>query len=226
MNRKMVVGAVLVALAVVMTAGTLVASNMGFKLNYSLIKADGGVTSNSGTNTIALPDNRQTGINNAQQLLADIGLASCNNVQRHIKSNDSFLIYTGRLGAPATNNFTLTASEAYIVSMRTSTNYIVVGSDDPAASYQFDRTTAGVSNSGLNFYAFNYHQTATNAQQLLADIGLASCNNVQRFIKSSDTFLLYTGRIGAPPANNFPLTPGEGYIVSMRTTSVYSPSHY
>jgi len=227
MNRKMVVGAVLVALAVVMTAGTLVASNMGFKLNYSLIKADGGVTSNSGTNTIALPDNRQTGINNAQQLLADIGLASCNNVQRHIKSNDSFLIYTGRLGAPATNNFALTAGEAYIVSMRTSTNYIVVGSDDPAASYNLIKADGGVnSQSGTNYYAFNYHQTAANAQQLLADIGLASCNNVQRFIKSNDSFLIYTGRLGAPATNNFTLTPGEGYIVSMRTNTTYSPSHY
>jgi hypothetical protein len=118
----MVVGAVLVALAVVTTAGTLVASNMGFKLNYSLLRQAGGV-SNSGTNTLALPDNRQTGLNTAKNLLDDIGLASCNNVQRFIKSNDSFLIYTGRVGAPATNNFPLTPGEGYVVSMRTTTTY-------------------------------------------------------------------------------------------------------
>jgi hypothetical protein len=225
MNRKTIVGAVLVALAVMTTAGTLVASNMGFKLNFGLQRQAVGV-SNSGTNVVALPDNRQTGLNTAKNLLDDIGLASCNNVQRHIRSNDSFLIYTGRVGAPATNNFSLQAGEAYIVSMRTNTDYIIVGSDDPAASYTFERQGVGVSNSGTNYYAFNYHQTAGTAKQLLDDIGLASCNNVQRHIRSADSFLIYTGRVGAPATNNFTLIPGEGYIISMRTTTTYSPSHY
>jgi len=58
------------------------------------------------------------------------------------------------------------------------------------------------------------------------DIGLASVDNVQRFIRSNDSYLIYTGRIPNPSANNFALTPGEGYRVKMRTTATYAPSHY
>jgi hypothetical protein len=225
MNRRRIAGAVCVTLAVALTAGTLVASNMGFKLNYTLNNPTVGVAK-TGLQTIALPDNRQTGLGTAKQLMDDIGLASVDNVQRFIKSSDSFLIYTGRVPNPSANNFNLSAGEAYLVKMRTTTNYIVVGSDDPALTYTFNNPTAGVSKTGLNFYAFNYHQTAATAKQLMDDVGLASVDNLQRFITSSDSFLIYTGRVPNPSANNFNLTPGEGYLVKMRTTTVYTPSHY
>jgi len=223
MNRKMVVGAVLVALAVVMTAGTLVASNMGFKLNYSLDQPGG--IAKTGNNTLALPDNRQTGLNTAKNLMDDIGFASVTNVQRFLAASDTYLAYTGRAPNPSANNFSLTAGEAYVVKMKTSVNYIVVGSDDPALSYTFSQP-GGVSKTGNNFYAFNYHQTAATAKQLMDDIGFASVTNVQRFLRASDTYLAYTGRAPNPSANNFTLTPGEGYVIKMKTTAVYTPSHY
>jgi hypothetical protein len=223
MNRKMVVGAVLVALAVVMTAGTLVASNMGFKLNYSL---DGpGVVAKTGNNTLGLPDNRQSGVNSAKNLMDDIGFASVTQVQRFLAASDAYLSYTGRSPQNNANNFALTAGEAYVVKMKTSTNYIVVGSDDPAISYTLSGPGV-VAKTGNNFYAFNYHQTAASAKQLMDDVGFQSVTQVQRFLRASDAFLSYTGRSPQNNANNFSLTPGEGYVVKMKTTAVYSPSHY
>jgi hypothetical protein len=225
MSRKRVTGGVFVALAVVLTVGSLVASNMGFKLNYGLNNTTVGVAK-TGLNTLALPDNRQSGMGTAKNLMDDIGLASVDNIQRFIKSSDTFGIYTGRIPQTAANNFNLVSGEANFVKMRTTTSYIVVGSDDPALTYTFNNTTAGVAKTGLNYYAYNYHQTAATAKQLLDDIGLASVDNIQRFVRSSDTFGTYTGRVPQTAANNFNLTPGEGYFVKMRTTTVYTPSHY
>jgi len=225
MNRKVIVGALLVAFAVVLTAGTLVASNMGFKLNYQLDNTIAGV-SKTGKNTLSLPDNRQTGLNTAKNLMDDVGFASVDNIQRFVKSSETYAIYNGRAPTPASANFNLTSGEAYIVKMRTAAAYIVVGSDDPTLAITLNNTTPGVSKTGRNFYAYNYHQTAATAKQLMDDVGFASVDNIQRLIKATETFAIYNGRAPTPSSANFNLTPGEGYFVKMRTTSTYTPSHY
>jgi hypothetical protein len=100
-----------------------------------------------------------------------------------------------------------------------------VGSDDPAISYTLSQPGAAAK-TGNNFYAYNYHQTAANAKTLMDDMGFQSVTQVQRFIKSTDTFATYTGRAPQSAAANFNLTPGEGYFVKMKTSVSYSPSHY
>jgi len=224
MSRKTLTGFVVTVLAVVLTAGVLVASNMGFKLNYTLDHT--GAAAKTGLNTLALPDNRQTGIGTAKNLMDDIGFASVQEIRRFVKSADNFAIYNGRAPTPSSANFSLTAGEGYYVKMRTATNYIVVGSDDPSLTYSFNNTQVGVAKTGLNFYAFNYHQTAATAKQLMDDIGFASVQEIRRFVKSADNFAIYNGRAPTPSSANFGLTPGEGYYVKMRTTAIYAPSHY
>jgi len=211
----------IVALAVVVMAGGLLASNMGFKLNYTLNAALAG-TSKTGTNTLALPDLRQTGLNTAKNLMDDITLLNVTNIQKFIKSTDGLAQYTGRKGSAA--DFGLVAGEALFVRMATATNYIVVGSDDPTLAYTLNAALAGTSKTGTNFYAYNYHQTAATAKGLMDDIGLANVTNVQKFIKSTDGLAQYTGRKGS--AADFNLVPGEGYFVRMATTVNYTPSHY
>ena len=77
MKKRTIVLALIVVVAVV-AAGGLFASNMGFKLNYSLLdSSDAG--SNSGTSILALPFNRQTGVDMASQLQTDIGFAAVAN---------------------------------------------------------------------------------------------------------------------------------------------------
>jgi 2-phospho-L-lactate guanylyltransferase (CobY/MobA/RfbA family) len=221
MTKKMFVGGTVIALAVALTAGGLMASNMGFKLNYTLNQAAVGV-SNSGTNTLALPDFRQSGLNDAKQLMDDIGFAQTQNVQKFLEASDTLQVYTGRKGGGTA--FALTAGEGVYVKMTTTVNYIAVGSDDPTVVYPLNAAQVGVSNSGTNFFAYNYHQTAGDAKALMDDIGFANVQNVQKFLKASDTLQVYTGRKGGGTA--FALVPGEAYYVKMATTVNYTPSHY
>ena len=72
MRNKRVAAVLLIAMAAVVAAGGLMASNMGFKLNYPIIAAGGGPGSNTGTQTIGLPYNRQVGIDTASQLLTEL----------------------------------------------------------------------------------------------------------------------------------------------------------
>src|SRR5262245_45164412 len=116
MTKKTFLGAMAVVGAVALTGTALVASNMGFKLNYQLLQPGGGV-SLSGTNTIALPDNRQTGLNDAKNLMDDIGFNNILEVQKFIKSNDSLQVYTGRKGTGPV--FSLAPGEGYRVKMQT-----------------------------------------------------------------------------------------------------------
>jgi hypothetical protein len=225
MSKRTYIGATMVGLAVVLTASALVASNMGFKLNYTLNQTQAGV-SKTGTNVIALPDNRQSGMNTAKNLIDDIGLASVTSVQRFVKSTDGFATYTARAPQTAANDFALVAGEGYVVKMKTTTAYIIVGSDDPAIAYALNQTQAGVSKTGTNLYQYNYHQTAATAKGLLDDIGLASVTSVQRFVKSTDGYGTYTGRAPQTAANDFALIPGEAYVCKMKTTVAYTPSHY
>jgi hypothetical protein len=221
MSKRTFVGVMVVALAVVVMAGGLLASNMGFKLNYQLLQQTAG-QSKTGTVTIALPDNRQSTVNTAKNLLDDIGLANVSAIQRFVKSSDGLVQYTGRpLGG---SDFSLVAGDGYYLKMKTTVNYIIVGSDNPTLGYVLLQTTAGQSKTGTNFYAYNYHQTATTAKALLDDIGLASVSAIQRFVKSSDGLVQYTGRpLGG---SDFPLVPGEAYYLKMKTTVTYTPSHY
>ena len=121
MTKRTYIGVLTVALAVVLAAGGLLASNMGFKLNYPLQALQAGV-SLSGTNTLALPDNRQAGVNAASSLMNDIGLANVTNVQKFLKTTDGLQVYTGRKGAGP--DFALVPGEAYFVKMATTVNYV------------------------------------------------------------------------------------------------------
>jgi protein-disulfide isomerase len=219
MTKKTFLGAMAVVTAVALTGGALVASNMGFKLNYSLTQS--GVAPVDGTNTIALPDNRQTGLADAKNLMDDIGSAAVQNIARYVKATAVFQTYTGRKNGGLA--FPLVAGEGYVVKMFTNTNYVVVGSDDPALTYSL--TQSGVAPvDGTNFFSYNYHQTAADAKALMDDIGSASVQNLARYVKATAVFQTYTGRKNGGLA--FPLVPGEAYVVKMFTTVNYAPSHY
>jgi len=219
MTKRTFVGVMAVTLAAALTGSALVASNMGFKINRTLSAAGAG--SNSGTNTLALPDNRQSGLNTAEDLMRDITFANVSNVQKFLAASDTLQTYTGRKNGGTA--FALNAGEGNFVKMLTSTAYIAVGSDNPTLAYTLSAAGGG-SNSGMNFFAYNYHQTAADAEGLMRDIGFANVSNVQKFLAASDTLQTYTGRKNG--GTSFPLSPGEAYFVKMLTTVAYTPSHY
>jgi len=220
-KRKWAVG--MVTVAVLAGGGVLLASNMGFKLNYQLLRQTAGQSLN-GTNTLAIPFNPQVGIVSSKTLMDDIGSASVANVARYIRATGGLETYTGRAGTPNAN-FTLATGEGYFVVMNTTTNYIVVGSHNPSAGITLNRATAGVSATGTNLFSFPYHHTAGTSKQLMDDIGSTSVANVARYIRATGGLETYTGRAGTPNAN-FTVVLGEAYYIVMNTTTTYTPSHY
>jgi len=225
MTKKTFFGAMAVVTAVALTGTALVASNMGFKLNYPLNQSGTGTpVSNTGVRSFALPDNRQTGMVDAKNLMDDIGSVSVDRISKYLISSDLLQPYTGRK-VNASPAFSLVSGEGYLVKVITTVNYIVVGSDDPALVYQMKASGTGGSLTGVNLYAYNYHQTATDSKLLMDDIGSASVDRISRYLVTSDLLQPYTGRkVSASAA--FALTPGEAYYVKMITTVNYTPSHY
>ena len=219
MSKRTWILAALVAVAL-LAVGGLLASNLGFKLNYQMPNAagQGGAPAN-GTNALALPFNRQSGIDTASQLLNDIGSADTINIQRYLENSNSIETFSGG-GTP---DFNLVAGEGLFIRMGATVNYIVVGSNDPSLSIPLDSaaTQGGAPANGTNYYAYAYHSTASTASELLNEIGSTAVINIQRYLESSNSIETFSG---AGP--NFNLIPGEAYFVRMGSDVAYTPSHY
>ena len=104
-----------VGVVAMLVAGGIFASNMGFKLNYSM---------GTGTNSLGLPYNAQTNITNAETLINDIEAANpgtVSSVSRFDTASNGLITYTGSAGT----NFPLTPGEAYHVAAEANvTGYI------------------------------------------------------------------------------------------------------
>jgi hypothetical protein len=231
MSKKNVFVAAALAICVLATAGTLLASNMGFKLNYALTGPAGAGGAGSGRQLLALPYFRQTGVDDFLKLMLDIGNGTVNpvaNITRYNKATDTTTQYIGRMGAPPIAP-ALVAGEGYIVQMNSNVNYIIVGAHDPSLSIPLTGPAGvGGAGSGRQIVALPYNATAANMLQVMLDIGGGSVTpvaNITRYNKATDTTTQYIGRMGAPaiaPA----ITPGEAYIIQMNTNVPYIASHY
>jgi hypothetical protein len=199
--------------AAIVVAGGLMASNMGFKLNYQLTAATGGV-SKSGFQTIALPYNAQTGMTHASHLFTDIaagGVVTPTQLQRFNPLFDTYDLY------PGPTDYTLDPGVAYFVKVATTGPYIIVGSHDPGHSVIFKAAAPGVSKSGFNLYAPPYHGTSAVASQLFAE---TSATQIQRFNPLFDTYDLYPG------PTDYTIDPGVGYFVKVSADKTFVPAHY
>lgn len=221
-NRAFLVTAV--AVAAMLVAGGLFASNMGFKLNYQLQGPGGG--SLSGTSTVSLPYNAQTNLNNALDLIQDINAAAGASVvvavSQFVKTNDGLNSYDGVAGTA----FALVPGQGYRVAVNASVNYIIVGSHDPGLVIGFDGPGTNGSLSGTNSYAYPYHATSANASDLIAEINAAAGAGVvvavSQFVKSNDGLNSYDGVAGTA----FALVPGESYRVTVNSDVSFVPSHF
>jgi hypothetical protein len=218
-KRTMLV--VAVGAAALLVTGGLLASNMGFKLNYSLL---GPGSSASGTNTLGLPFNKMTGLDDAKDLLDDINNTAtpanlAANVQRFDRNTDGLVVYDGVTGTA----FTLTDGHAVFVKMNGNAQYIVVGSHNPGLA--LDLVGPGGSASGTNLSAIPYHGTAGDAKDLLDEvngISPASVANVQKFLTGTDGLLVYDGVTGTA----FNWVSGEGVFFKMNSNVNWMPAHF
>ena len=196
-----------VGVVAMLVAGGIFASNMGFKLNYSM---------GTGTNSLGLPFNAQTNITNAESLIDDIEAANpgtVSSVSRFDTASNGLITYTGSAGT----NFPVTKAEGYLASVTADIQYIIVGSHDPGYVINFA--------TGTQIFSYPYHSTLTTAEGLIDEIELVNpvISSVSRFDTASNGLITYTGSAGT----NFPLTPGEAYhITASAPVNGYVPSHY
>src|SRR5262245_43475174 len=198
MRKRMFVGALVAALAVVL-AGGLLASNMGFKLNYTLIAAgqavpEGG-NSLDGTNELSLPDFPQSGMATANDLRLDIGAPANGGIQKLLRATNTLQIYTGK-GAGL--NFPLVSGDGYRVKLTgtANVNYIVVGSHNPSLSHVLVAATqpvpeGGNSLDGTNQYNYPYHSVAATANDLRLEIGAPANGGISKLLRASNTGQVY-----------------------------------
>lgn len=234
MSKKNSFVLIAVALCAILAAGGILASNMGFKLNYPISKT-GTAGSKTGTNTISLPYFRQTGLNDSFELIKDIEgtnppFSKVVSVSKFLEASDGLQVYTGRMGSPGAN-FTLSGGEGYRIQMSADVNYIVVGAHDPVLPASLDASGVG-SKTGTNDYAPPYNIIPPTAFDLIKDIEgvpnppFSKVVSVSKFLVTSDGLQVYTGRMGSPGAN-FNITPGESYRIQMSVTvPAYRASHY
>ena len=216
-NQRRSAALIVLALVAIVATGGLVASNMGFKLTYSLKAAQGGV-SKSGTQSIGLPYNRQVGIDKASDLFNEItaSVIVVHNIQRFDSKTDQNQVYAAGGGV----NFSLNKAEGYLIKVGTSGSYVITGTHDPSFVVQLKAAAPGVSKSGTQRYAHPYHGVAATAGELFQELS-PQVQNIQRYDSLADSHQVYT--FGSP---NFPLVPGQAYLVKVGFDVSFVPAHY
>ena len=112
------------AMAALLVAGGLYASNMGFKLNYGL-DSTGFNGSATGNNSMALPYNQQASLLNADDLRQDIeaigGVGSVISLARFTATDDASVTYAG---LNILKKFSLVPGEGYSINMSTPVTFV------------------------------------------------------------------------------------------------------
>lgn len=211
-NKRRVTALVVIATAAIIAAGGLMASNMGFKLNYPLQAQQVGVSA-TGFQSIGLPYNRQVGIDNASQLKADVeaGGVLVGSVQKYDILSGQNLPY------PPTD-FPLAAGEGYLIGVTTSGSYIIVGSHDPGHNVVLKAQAVGVSASGFQRYSHPFHGVSSTASELKDELAPEAAS-IQKYD-------ILTGQNVPYPPTDFPLVPGEAYLVGVTADKTFVPAHY
>ena len=185
------------ALLMAIVSTVAIGSNMGFKISIPLTAGY--------NNYVSLP--YYNSYTNAASIFNDV--PNCQFVSRWDNPTGAVQTWNGSRGI----NFTLNKGESYIINVTANSNWVVVGSHDPAFAVPL---TAGYN----NYISIPYHTTATKAGDLFAQI--PNCQFVSRWDNASGAVQTWNGSRGI----NFSLTPGEGLIVNVTATTTWTPSHY
>jgi len=216
------------ALGVVLVAGSALASNTGFKLNYPLTFAA------SKTNWVSFPTfyfpNGNVSVTQQNSLDVCHDMNDFQATPGKVASVTRWQTLAGTaLGQPCVSPkaiYNIVAGEAYSLAP-VAANIVVniVGSNNDAfapnkggvAVYPLQQVAGG---SNLNWVSVPYHATADNSFDLCQQWNTQTGNkigSVQKWISTNDTAL---GQPCVSPKNIYNLVPGEGYAVVPTTTGV------
>jgi hypothetical protein len=188
---------VLAAVAVLAIGSAAIASNMGFKISIPLTAGY--------NNYVSLPYYNSYTTDNS--MYSDI--TACTGVHRFNNATGGWQDYLGG----RTSLFNITAGEAYVVTVSSSGNWIVVGSHNPSLALTL---TAGYN----NHVSVPYHTTATNDNALYSQI--TGCTGIHRYNNATGGWQDYLGG----RTSLFNITAGEGYVITVSSTTSWTPAHY
>lgn len=208
------------ALGAVLIAGTALASNTGFKLNYPLQSAG------SKTNWVSFPlfyfpdGNINRVLQNSKDICADMNDFVTPPAKVGTVTQWLTLSRVG-LGQSCTSPkvaFNITKGEAYsLVPIGANTVVNIVGAQDDAYSRNKGGTTTYplkfATGAALNWVSVPYHTTADNSIDLCRQFGSMTNNQigtVARWVGTTDVTL---GQSCTSPKLAFNVTPGEAYGV-------------
>jgi hypothetical protein len=213
----------------VFVAAIAVGSNMGFKLNYTLLTN----TDGNNVNWIAIPyfDNYTTAENVCDDIggdsAGDCAAGTATSLGTFDTANNADITHSC---GSTKSDFAIVAGKSYKVSVSVAgCTYKIVGSHDD--SYDSANGVSFVTNAdsnNLNWIAVPYHTTAANAEAICTQIN-TGCSNIVSSLGYYDTAnnADVTHSCGSSKSN-FTIVPGTGLKASVTAagTSCWHPAHY
>jgi hypothetical protein len=206
------------AVCALAVAGSMVAtasaSNMAFKFN-ARVWAQG--TGSKGRNLVSFPDfNPYRGPGGLGALCTALNLGPTGQITQFDGSGGIFAYTCGQ-----TQTFNLLAGKGAMITHSSDTNGILVGSDDPSATYTVNRL--GSSPVGTELFNVKWHTTCTTPECLCVDCGFSGTATITRF--DAQAGQVFTHTCGQVPLWTLQL--GEAVLVlEPNGPKTCNPSHF
>jgi len=221
MKKKVVFCFAAIGMLLFMTVGAY-----GQAVINRVLYGQGESCSRNGVNTLALGYRLDPNVDDAFELMNDIGGTSVvAAIAQFDRTADGWVAYTGTSGVA----FFLEPAEGYLVQLQAGVaqvNYVFAANHDPSYVVQFDGLGTSGSRSGTNFYAPPFHATAATAEDLIIELGGTNVVAwIGGFDRCNNAWSTYSGTQG----RSFPLETGEAYLVRLQpwvASLFFVPSHF
>ncbi len=214
-----------------LSVGVAIASNMGFKLNYTLQTN----TQNYNLNWVSLPffywDVNSSGTITAEDIVADVdndcGAGTTTSVRYFDTANGQYVSHSA---GSTKNDFTISAGVGYAVEISASCTWTIVGSHDnsydPGGANSISLVT-NTQNYNLNWVSVPYHTQSATAEALCTEIlnqnGGTGVTSVRYFDTANN---IYVSHSCGSTKNDFSLNAGLGIAVEVSSALTWQPTHY
>jgi len=194
--------------AVDIFGGRSAVSNRVGEYDYQLV-----TTATTDYNLVAVPF-ANTGITDADGLIAAIGVSNVNTVNRYNVVSQS---YEARFAAGFGTNFAVTVGGIYQVNAATSTVFSVAGDIPAPGAVTYNLSTTATTDYNFLMIPFEDEATYLTAQDVLNAVP-GMLNTLNNYVAGSQS---YVSRFAAGFGTNFPVRAGKPYQGNAAATGVF-----